>query len=167
LLELYFTYHHPAVPILDEETFREGHEKGVKSQFYSLFLLYAILLRSIRLSKKIGIRSLAAVYLHRAKAELLSELEQPTISTIQALCIFGHYLGSTGNDRACWLYPGIAFRLVHDFGLHQDPTDLVREGQLTEKENKVRHVTLWGCYTIDKLYSSFHGRPTALRFPDI
>ncbi|KAF2802371.1 uncharacterized protein BDZ99DRAFT_503848 [Mytilinidion resinicola] len=167
LLELYFTYHHPAVPILDEETFRGCHAIGVKSQFYSLFLLYAILLRSIRLSTKSGIRSLAAVYLHRAKAELLSELEQPTISTIQALCIFGHYLGSTGNDRACWLYPGIAFRLVHDFGLHQDPTDLIREGQLTEKENKVRHVTLWGCYTIDKLYSSFHGRPTALRFPDI
>jgi Fungal specific transcription factor domain len=107
LIELYFTYQHPALPMLDEDTFKQGYRAGTKSQYFSPFLLYSILLRSLRLSNKPGIHELGAVFLRRAKAELFSEMETPTISTIQALCLFGHYLGSIGNDRSCWLFPGM------------------------------------------------------------
>jgi hypothetical protein len=106
LLELYFTYQHPALQILDEDTFMADYAKGTKTQHFSNFLLYSILLRSIRLSDDPSVQELARVYLHRAKSELLNELENPTIATVQALCIFGHYFGSLGTDRACWLYPG-------------------------------------------------------------
>ena len=107
LIGLYFTYQHPALSILDEDTFMTNYQKGVKSQYFSPFLLYSILLRALRLSDRIGAPGLGVLFLKRAKAELLDELENPTVATIHALCIFGHYLGSLGNDRSCWLYPGI------------------------------------------------------------
>jgi hypothetical protein len=106
LLKLYFMYQHPSTLVLDEETFLNGCVTGVKTQYFSSFLLYSILLRSLRLSDKPAMQDLAGIYLQRARAELLVELESPTIATVQALCIFGQYLGSLGNDRACWLYPG-------------------------------------------------------------
>jgi hypothetical protein len=106
LLELYFTYQHSALPILDSETFMTGYRRRQKSSYFSPFLLYSILLRAIRLSDNPRVRSLDSIYLPRAKAELLPELDNPTIATIQALCLFGQYLGSSGNERACWLYPG-------------------------------------------------------------
>jgi len=108
LIGLYFTYQHPALPILDENTFMLGYREGARSQYFSQFLLYSLLLRSLRLSKQSGVQDLGTIFLQRAKAELMAELDNPTISTIQALCIFGHYLGSLGNDRSCWLFPGIS-----------------------------------------------------------
>lgn len=107
LIGLYFTYQHPALPFLDEDTFKEGYSKASRSQYFSQFLLYSVLLRALRLSKRSGVHDLGAIFLQRAKAELLMELENPNISTIQALCIFGHYLGSLCDDRSCWLFPGI------------------------------------------------------------
>ncbi|TVY54796.1 Nitrogen assimilation transcription factor nirA [Lachnellula cervina] len=167
LISLYFTYQHPALPILDEETFHANYRKESKSQYYSPFLLYSILLRALRLSDRKGATGLGVVFLKRAKAELLDELENPTVATIQALCIFGHYLGSLGNDRSCWLYPGMAFRLIYDLGLHQDCSDLLKDGSITQNDRKVRHATLWACYIIDKLYSCFQGRPTSIKLDDI
>ncbi|KAH8819258.1 fungal-specific transcription factor domain-containing protein [Xylogone sp. PMI_703] len=167
LLELYFRYQHPALPILDEECFMADYARGVKTQYFSSFLLHAILLRSLRLDYQAVTPELADIYTQRVKSELVTELENPTIATVQALCIFGHYLGSLGNDRGCWLYPGMAFRLIYDLGLHQDCTKLTDTNCLTEKDRRVRHVTLWGCYISDKLYSLFHGRPPTLRLTDI
>jgi hypothetical protein len=47
-------------------------------------------------------------------------------------------------------YEGMAFRLLFDLGLHQDCTELMNAGCITENDRKARHVTLWGCYIIDK-----------------
>lgn len=106
LLDLYFTYQNPATLIIEHEKFMKDYRQGQKSSYFSTFLLNCILLRGIRLSDDPRVKSLDNIYLQRAKVELLGELENPNIATIQALCLFGHYQGSWGNDRACWLYPG-------------------------------------------------------------
>ncbi|KAJ5792052.1 uncharacterized protein N7503_008030 [Penicillium pulvis] len=167
LLDLYFTYQNPATLIIEHETFMKHYQQGRRSSYYSTFLLNCILLRGIRLSDDPRVKSLDNIYLQRAKVELLGELENPNIATIQALCLFGHYQGSWGNDRACWLYPGIAYRLLFDLGLHQDCQDLIRAGFLTSSERKARHATLWGCYVSDKLYCIYQGRPSAVKLQDI
>lgn len=78
----------------------------------------------------------------------------------------------------------MAYRLIFDFGLHEDCKDLIARGLLTEVDQRVRHITLYGCYILDKyvldvylvhniliaslrLYSSFQGRPTAIQLTDI
>ncbi|OQE37353.1 hypothetical protein PENCOP_c010G07887 [Penicillium coprophilum] len=148
LIELFFKYQNAAIPILDEETFRQGYALGERSDYFSRFLLYSLLLRSLNFDDDLVHReTLATIYTRRAKAELLFEMENPTLSTIPGLCLFGYYLAGLGSDRACWLYPGIAYRLVFDFGLHEDCKNLVAAGRLTEVDQR--------------------GRPTAIRLDDL
>ncbi|KAJ5776052.1 uncharacterized protein N7511_001063 [Penicillium nucicola] len=147
LIDLFFEYQNGAIPILDEEAFRLGSLNFDGKQPYR--------------------ETLAIIYTRRAKAELLFELENPNIATIPGLCLFGYYLAGLGSDRACWLYPGIAYRLVFDFGLHEDCNNLVAAGLLTGIDQRVRQITLYGCYVLDKLYSSYQGRPTAIHLDDL
>ncbi|KAJ5372477.1 hypothetical protein N7517_004483 [Penicillium concentricum] len=173
LIGLFFKYQNAAIPILDEETFRQGYSLGERSDYFSWFLLYSLLLRSLNFDDDLVHReTLATIYTRRAKAELLFEMENPTLSTIPGLCLFGYYLAGLGSDRACWLYP--AYRLVFDFGLHEDCKNLVAAGLLTEVDQRVRQTTLYGCYVLDKQVSShdmpaysFQGRPTAIRLDDL
>lgn len=106
LIDMFFKYQHPSLPILDEDVFRAGYARGTRSEYYSKFLLYTLLLRAVKFGDVSHPETLARIYLQRARAELLFEIENPAISTIPALCLLGHYLGSLGSDRACWLYPG-------------------------------------------------------------
>ena len=107
LLDLYFTYHDPLLQVLQKEPFMSDYSKGFKTQYYSQFLLHSVLLRALRLSNNPLTRNLDKVYLRRAKQELITELENPTVATVQALCIFADYRGGLGDDRACLLYPGM------------------------------------------------------------
>lgn len=100
LLDLYFTYQDPLLQILQKEPFMSDYANGLKTQYYSDFLLYAILLDAKRLSKDPSMEHLDKIYLRRAKHELVFELENPTIATIQALCIFANYRAAgLGHDK--------------------------------------------------------------------
>lgn len=106
LVNLYFDYQNIALPIVQKEAFLQDWAQGQRTPYYSKFLLFSILARSARLSDQSIATQAALLYQRRIRAELLDELDDPNIATIQALCIYGHFLGSMANDRGCWLYPG-------------------------------------------------------------
>lgn len=111
LIDLFFKYQNASIPILDEEVFRLGYNMGERSDYFSHFLLYSLLLRSLNFDDDLLHReTLATIYTRRAKADLLFEMENPIIATIPGLCLFGYYLAGLGSDRACWLYPGSLFQ---------------------------------------------------------
>ena len=115
LVDLYFTYQNPALPVVEKEAFMDGWASQERSTYFSTFLLHCILARSARLSDRPYANAVIPIYHQRIKAELLNQLENPSIATIQALCLFGHFLGSVGDDRGCWLYPG-TYRASTDHG---------------------------------------------------
>lgn len=106
LVDLYFTYQNPALPIVQKDIFMQEWSKGKRTRHFSKFLLYSILARSVRLSDWPDALSVMPVYRLRARSEILDELEDPLVATIQALCIYGNFLASVGDERGCWLYPG-------------------------------------------------------------
>ena len=106
LMDLFFQYQHAALPILDESAFRESYARNTRTEYYSSFLLHSILLRAIKFATISHADKLKTIYLRRIRDELLFEIENPSIATIPALCMFGSYLAGEGSDRACWLYPG-------------------------------------------------------------
>lgn len=106
LMGLFFQYQNAALPILDEAVFRESYAQNTRTEYYSSFLLNSILLRAIKFATIPHADKLKAIYLRRIRDELLFEIENPSIATIPALCMFGSYLAGEGSDRACWLYPG-------------------------------------------------------------
>lgn len=106
LMDLFFQYQHATLPILDEIAFRESYARNMRTEYYSSFLLNSVLLRAIKFATIPHADKLKTIYLRRIRNELLFEIENPTIATIPALCMFGSYLAGEGSDRACWLYPG-------------------------------------------------------------
>lgn len=117
LIDLFFEYQNSAIPILDEEVFRLGYIAGQRSDYFSRFLLYSLFLRALNFDDDpLHREALATIYTRRAKAELLFEMENPTIATIPGLCLFGYYLAGLGSDRACWLYPGLLSN-IHSVGI--------------------------------------------------
>ena len=106
LLSLYWKYHHPAQKVLHKDTFLADYAKGTTTQYFSHFLLNCMLLRSVRFTSDPTIRPLEAVYLMRVKRELITEFDHPVMTTMQALCLFGEYVGNQGKDTAGWLYTG-------------------------------------------------------------
>jgi hypothetical protein len=106
LMDLFFRYQHAALPVLDEAAFRESYMRRKRSEYYSTFLLHSLLLRALKFSVHPHADQLKIVYLRRIRRELLFEIENPSIATIPALCMFGSYMAGEGSDRACWLYPG-------------------------------------------------------------
>lgn len=106
LMDLFFQYQHSALPIFDEQAFREAYARGERSEYFSKFLLHSLLLRALKFANIPNAEQLKRVYLRRARDDLLYEIENPSIATIPALCLFGSYLAGEGSDRACWVYPG-------------------------------------------------------------
>jgi hypothetical protein len=106
LIDLFFIYQHAAHPVLDEQSFRDSYTGGKRSEYYSTFLLNSVLLRAVKFDDHPDADQLRDVYLRRARADLLHEIENPSISTIPALTLFGSCLAGQGSDRACWVYPG-------------------------------------------------------------
>ncbi|KAH7140041.1 hypothetical protein B0J13DRAFT_69884 [Dactylonectria estremocensis] len=163
LIDLFFQYQHAAHPVLEEQDFRESYARGESSEYFSSFLLNSILLQALKFANIPQSEQLRRVYVRRARDNLVHEIENPSIATIPALCLFGSYLAGEGSDRACWVYPGLAFRLLYDFGLHEDCVNIVEAGLLSDRDRRVRHSILYHCFVFDTLYSSFQGRPKTVR----
>ena len=106
LMDLFFQYQHAALPILDEVAFRGSYAQGKRTEYYSTFLLHSLLLRALKFADLPYAAQLKKIYLRRVRDELLFEIENPSVATIPALCMFGSYMAGEGSDRGCWLYPG-------------------------------------------------------------
>ena len=106
LVELYFTYQDPALPIVRKDIFMAGWALGIRTSYFTKFLLHSILARSSRMSDRPDAALAMPVYQRRARTDILDEVDDPVVATIQALCIYGQFLTSLGNESACWLYPG-------------------------------------------------------------
>lgn len=60
---------------------------------------------------------------------------------------------------------GIASRLAFDLGLHQDCSELVKQGKLTPEEGKVRQLLFFAAFQNDSLWSLYFGRPSTISIP--
>lgn len=52
--------------------------------------------------------------------------------------------------------------MVFDLGLHEDCSDLVKQGKLTQDEAKVRQVLFFAAFQLDSLWSLYFGRPSTI-----
>jgi hypothetical protein len=112
LLTIYWEFQPLSVIVVQKETFLEHFSHGTPSEYYSNFLLNCILACAVRLSTRITIRRLSALYIKRAKADLVNALEQATIATVQGFCLLSDFEMSGGQDQAGWLYAGMSQRVL-------------------------------------------------------
>ncbi|CAH0054486.1 unnamed protein product [Clonostachys solani] len=166
LINLYFTWQNPSLHVVDRAAFEAAREKRLTEQiengFYSKFLVNAICAVGAafeRVKHPELPTPLAGFFAKRAKSLLDFELDNPRLSTVQALAILSIHEGAETHDTRGWLYSGMATRLAFDLGLHVDPTPYVSSGKMASEEARVRSVTFWGTFATDRMWGFYLGRP--------
>ncbi|KFY74649.1 hypothetical protein V499_05312 [Pseudogymnoascus sp. VKM F-103] len=158
LEDLYFRWEDPAIHVVDEEMYflaKSAYYSGEDGNpFYSETLKNTICAIGSQMSSDDRLPDSGAEFFNaRAKLLLQIEMDSPSVATIQALVIMSAIEAASTRDSRGWLYSGMAMRLSADLGLHRDPSKVVQDGSLSERELDVRRTTFWGVFVHDRLRS--------------
>lgn len=107
LIDGYCRFQKCTVDLVHRESFLAHRKEGVRSQYYSSFYENSALACSARLSTSAAVRALSSAYAKRAKADLVMELQDPNLATVQGMLLLSDYEMSEGHDRVGWIYCGI------------------------------------------------------------
>ncbi|RAK77057.1 putative C6 transcription factor [Aspergillus fijiensis CBS 313.89] len=162
LLDAYFTYVQPFVPLLDEPAFRETYHSGRRSDEQWLALLNIVL----------ALGSIAACPAHDTshqtyflKCKELVNLEclgSSQLETIQTLGLMGgYYLHYTSQPNLAYAIMGAALRMAAALGLHKELSDSQTGGsrQRQSSTDQKRRVW-WSLFCLDTWGGMTLGRPS-------
>lgn len=128
--------------------------------YYSDTLLYTICAYGALASEDPWLRQQSAKFSSHAQALLYASLEQPNLTTLQALLLLGHREIGHGKASKGWLFCGMAFRLAVEMGLHLDPENWnFASDSLIDREISRR--VYWSAFAADKQLCLYFGRPPA------
>jgi hypothetical protein len=68
-------------------------------------------------------------------------------------------------DTKGWMESGRGSRLIFELGLHKDDAEF-QSYRLSPMDLEVRQVVFWGCFTYDRGWSLYLGRPYAINLDD-
>ncbi|KAH7141864.1 fungal-specific transcription factor domain-containing protein [Dactylonectria macrodidyma] len=162
LIESCWGYYSRSVSVVDEQLFKAHRALGKRSQYYSRFLEAAFLACATRVSTSHAVRSLGRAYANQAKEDIVLELEQPTIATLQGFLLLSDFEATSARDRIGWTYSGIACRLIFDLGLHEECSQLVKHGILIQADADLRHQLFLTAFVYDRLWALYLGRPSCV-----
>ncbi|RAL04265.1 putative C6 transcription factor [Aspergillus ibericus CBS 121593] len=162
LLDSYFTYFQPFVPMLDEQSFRQTYMSGRRKDEQWLALVNIVF----------ALGSIAAcpaedmshqTYYMRCKSYLtLESLGSPHVETIQTLGLMGgYYLHYTSQPNLAYSIMGAALRMAAALGLHKEVSDSQYANsrqKLSSIEQKRR--VWWSLFCLDTWGGMTLGRPS-------
>lgn len=160
ILDAYFTYFQPFVPMLDEQQFRETYRAGCRTDDRWLGLLNIVLaLGTIAASTSDDLSHRA--FFQRAKSHLsLESFGCSHMETIQTLGLMGgYYLHYTSQPNLAYAMMGAALRMAATLGLHKefaDNQEVPDRGKVSCMDRKRRVwwslfcMDTWGCMTLGR-----------------
>ncbi|KAK7989384.1 hypothetical protein PG989_009699 [Apiospora arundinis] len=158
LLDYYFCY--SVFNIIERSTFMRDMALG--GPMFSEFLLMAMYTSAT--SKIDGLEQGERITQERlfsrlAKEYLAKEMEGPTkITTIQGLLLLSGRECAIGNVSQGWNHAGLAFRMIHDLGIHLAPENVAGVSDLSYEERATRDRLFWSAFVWDKAISLAMGR---------
>ncbi|SCU92636.1 LAFA_0F11892g1_1 [Lachancea sp. 'fantastica'] len=167
LVDLYFNWIHPLMPVMDQTAFRKEYD----SNTCSIFLLQAVLCVAVKLSKnpqlmdKDNSTDLASnIFYERAKSLYDGRYEENEIPLLQGMILLSKQAFHEKNLIHSPLYfMKSAVTVAFTHGLHRS-TDF--HPNLTNNEKRTRKLIWWILYTLDTFASISIGRPQAINLED-
>lgn len=108
ILESYWRSNELWSSIVDRDFFTASKAAGHSPQYYSQGLEDAMLACGSRNSTSSAIRRVGREYLRRAKRSLYTEIERPTIASLQGCLLVSNYEAGMGQNRIGWIFMGKA-----------------------------------------------------------
>ncbi|KAK9247944.1 fungal-specific transcription factor domain-containing protein [Lipomyces tetrasporus] len=161
LINVYFRFVHPLIPLLDKSTFLHQHARDE----CPTLLLHAVLLAACRHSsarKFIHLRSprhFASLTAAKIRALIYADIERDKLTVVRVLALLSlHSEGSDGLEKSC-SYLEQAFHYAHFLGLHH-------ERRSHPDQAPVRR--LWWClWCLDRMSACVSARPVISRLDDV
>ncbi|KAL5050235.1 hypothetical protein BDW71DRAFT_173446 [Aspergillus fruticulosus] len=121
-LDDYFTFYHPAYPILHEGTFRARVSGALaKPHDGSWPLLYNIVLAIGAFAGDSNGTKMDIVFFKEARKHLsMDVLEKGSLSYVQAIVLMANYLQKRNKPNAAFILVGIGFSMALAIGLHRE-----------------------------------------------
>ncbi|RAK84159.1 hypothetical protein BO79DRAFT_203392 [Aspergillus costaricaensis CBS 115574] len=180
-LDLFWQSYHPTYQILDERDFREHYrslwaESSTRRQSSALVDIILALCMQYGLacaprgegssvshpgSVDVNDASIAGrQYYRRSQTLLMSELESPSIATLQCHIFSVVYLCNASFQNMAHTTLALAVRTAHILGLHLDPPE-----DLPRPQQELRRRIWWTLYTVESKTCMKLGRPWSA--PDV
>ena len=163
LINAYFTYVHPFIPLIEEQSFRDTYMAAQRTDSRWLLLLNTVL----------AMGSMAAgtsedqshhVYFTRAKQHLsMDSLDSAHLETVQALAILsGFYLHYVQIPNQANALMGATLRIATMLGLHRDYTEGVGPTKVQKASFSIemRRRIWWCTFMLDAWVGNTLGRPS-------
>ncbi|KAK5990445.1 putative transcriptional regulatory protein [Cladobotryum mycophilum] len=158
LMATFFREQYPYNMVVYREYFLRDYDIG-SGKYYSDVLLYSIC--SLASLQYDDLLNLSDVFSSQAQTLLYSSLDEPELTTLQALVLLGYREVAVGRASKGWLFCGMAFRMAHEMGLHLDPCNWDGSTGFNRDREILRRV-YWAVFIADKQLSLYFGRPPAL-----
>ncbi|KIW23351.1 uncharacterized protein PV07_11558 [Cladophialophora immunda] len=163
LINAYFSYVHPFIPLIEEQVFRDTYMAAQRTDSRWLLLLNSVL----------AMGSVAAgssddtghhVYFNRAKQHLnMDTLDSAHLETVQALAILsGFYLHYVQIPNQANALMGATLRVATTLGLHRDYTEGVGPAKIQKASFSIemRRRIWWCTFILDAWAGNTLGRPS-------
>ncbi|KAF9984279.1 hypothetical protein BGZ75_004133 [Mortierella antarctica] len=164
LIDCYFTFIHPYMPVLHKPTFMRQYrnpDPQMRPPGVLLNAMFAIASRYSTHPEIVGTdpESFGDEYFNRAKRLIDYEYELPRQSSIQALLLMTIYrFTSAKSGGRVWVMLGMAIRMAQDMGMHRSSA----RWHLPPLETELRKRLWWACYVMDRWSSCCMGRPLGI-----
>ncbi|KAI6758208.1 hypothetical protein HG530_010448 [Fusarium avenaceum] len=167
LIETYFTWVQPIVPVIDRTQFMSQYRDATNPP--SLLLLQCILLAGARISTnpqlmKDGSTSTAvATFYRRAKALYDADYERDRITLVQSMLLMGWYwAGPDDISKNMFYWSQSAIVIAQNFGLHRN----MDHSNLSITETRLRRRIWWTLFTRDRALAVALGHSVAINLDD-
>ncbi|GAA98879.1 uncharacterized protein L969DRAFT_76668 [Mixia osmundae IAM 14324] len=180
LLQLYWTYVHPYMPILHRNDFQrqfdntmQDHRNGAivplsagpdRVPTLLLVAIYAVTYRYWNAAKEPRSQQTYWTsgddWMLYAKSLLVADAAATRMTTVQALLLISLREAGCSRLSQSWLYVGMATRIAQDLGLFRDVERwFMPVSKFSHIDKLVRKRVWYGCILMDKYVSAFIGRP--------
>ncbi|KND87157.1 Cutinase transcription factor 1 alpha [Tolypocladium ophioglossoides CBS 100239] len=159
MLSVYFSWFHPAFPLMSEAGFLR---KCLRNQM-SLLVLNALLLVAATICDNADIpltgcssrQRARKVFYRQAKALYDSDLDPDKVNNVISVFLMSFWWGGSHDEKDTWHWLGIAVNLAQSLGMHR----LTARSHMSDETSKLWR-RIWWCLRVrDTLTSGSIGRP--------
>ncbi|KAJ3039627.1 hypothetical protein HDV00_012085, partial [Rhizophlyctis rosea] len=154
LIELYFHYVYPIMPLIHKPTFMRNLPNESPLM---LNAMYAVAARysthpSIRTNPN-ALYNSGDVFYIKARELVDHYMDVPNVSTVNALLVLATYAAGSGRGSAAWMYSGMAIRMAQELKLNVEPEfeeAYATTNRLSWLEREMRRRLWWCCFVLDR-----------------
>ncbi|EWG41255.1 hypothetical protein FVEG_03397 [Fusarium verticillioides 7600] len=167
LIETYFSWVHPIVPVINRTKFMSQYRDPTNPP--SMLLLQCVLLAGARISTNSELRvdgstsTAVATFYRRAKALYDADYERDRMTLIQSMLLMGWYwAGPDDISKNMFYWSQSAIAVAQNFGLHRN----MGNSGLSISEKRLRRRIWWTLFTRDRALAVGLGQSVSINLDD-